>query len=92
MLKTVATWRDHDRAVYAFLTWDFSKAADLLEAEPFHDSEPGSLLMLGYSYSPLGLNQPEKSRRYFEAILSLAAPSSQWAAEAKTGLTQFQEK
>jgi len=90
--KNIASWRDHEQALYAFLTWDFAKAAELLEGDPFHQSDPGSLLMLGYSYSPYGLNKPDKSRRHFEALLSLVASGSQWAAEARTGLKQLEEK
>jgi hypothetical protein len=89
ILKEVGAWPDRQQATYALFNQDFDKAIQLLEAEPFSRSEIESLLVLGLSYCPSGLNKPQKARSCFDAMLSLAPSGSLWEREAKTALRRI---
>ena len=57
-----------EQAQYAFFRGDYRHVAQILNAPDLRLADLATLFLLGHNYDPLGLNEPAKSRSYFEEI------------------------
>ncbi len=73
---------------YAFLLDDYAQALSLLGNDDPKKLDIEALFLLGYSHDPLGLDQPDKARRYFEEIIG-RSENPGWIKEAQEALRQL---
>lgn len=74
-----------DQAMYAFYAGNHARVAGLLEARPKEKLPLDELFILGLSYGAFGLDQPERARACFDAVME-RAPDSPWAEFASEWL------
>ena len=73
--RQLNTLSPRQQAFYAFFRGDYAKAAQLLSVNDPGSADLETLWLLAHCYDGLGLNQPDRARRYLEALADLEGDS-----------------